>query len=135
MRRSAGLAVVVLFLTAGGAVAQVVRTQSGRLLDRNYLIGSLGENTVRRADQYIDGNLLITGQVTRGVEFRFRDGAPYAGANQLRLDVPSAGLDSFVRRSWSLTELTSSGDPYRPGPYLSPQRTVLGPAEISTVTV
>lgn len=129
MRWSAGLAAAVLGLAAVGASGQVVPTQSGRLLDRNYLIGSGGLNSIRRTDRFIDGNLLITGQVTRGVEFR--GGAPYAGANQLRLEVPSAGLDSFIRRSSSLTDLTSGGDLYRPSPYLSAQRTVLGPTEIS----
>jgi hypothetical protein len=129
MKRLGIAALVAISLMAAEGLGQVALTQDGRALDANYLIGSGGINSVRRADRYLDGNLLITGQVTGGFEFRGR--VPYAGADQLRLELPSAGLDNFIRGSAGLDQVQSGGL-YGPSPYLSPQRTVLGPSGIAS---
>jgi len=128
MKRSTALVAGVLLSVAGISAGQVAPTQWGNKLDRNYRVGGGGSNSIRRADPGINGNLYITGQVTGGFEFRGR--SPYAGANQLRLDVPSAGLDSFLRGSAGLDRVMQGGT-YGPGAYLSPQRTVLGVGSIA----
>jgi len=121
------LLAAVLLAPAGVARGQVLPTQDGRLLDANYLYGSQGYNSIRRAEGTFNANQYVTGQV--GGLYAFR-GQPYAAANQLRLTVPSAGLDDFNRRAVGLDQIRS-GTLYGASTYLSPQRTVLGSAGIA----
>ena len=121
---SAGL----ILALAGHAAAQPVMTQYGRALDANPNVIAGRYNSVRRANPAFDGNRLVTGQVTGG--FHFRGAAGYAAANQLRLDLPSARLDDFVRSSAGAGQI-GSGRTYGPSAYLSPSRTVLAPSAIT----
>jgi len=132
MKRSGAAIWVGVIVLAGVARGQVVRTQTGRLLDANYGVGRSRINSLRQVDRPVDGNMLITGQVTGG--YGFRGQVEYYGANQLRLDVPSAGLDGFLSRSAGLAQVVGStgyGHGYGPAPYLSPSTTVLGAAGIA----
>ncbi|MHC4718398.1 MAG: hypothetical protein ACYS5V_15605, partial [Planctomycetota bacterium] len=117
-------------LTSAMVAGQVTRTQSGRMLDANYGIGTGRYNSVRQADRPIDGNLLINQQVTGG--YGFRGTVPYAGANELRLTLPSAEIDPFLRRSAGVEQLTRGTYGYGPEAYLSPTRTVLSPSAIAS---
>jgi len=121
------LLAAALLAPAPTARGQVLPTQDGRLLDANYLYGSQGYNSVRRAESTFNANQYVTGQV--GGLYAFR-GQPYAAANQLRLTLPSAGLDDFNRRAVGLDQIRS-GTLYGASTYLSPQRTVLGSAGIA----
>jgi len=128
MKRSWQLAMGLILIVAGPAAAQVSRIQNGRALDSNYLIGARGYNSIRRANRALDGNLLVTGQVAGG--YHFRGDVGYVGSDQFRGELPSAGLDNFIRGSAGLDRLTSGGS-YGPGAYYSSQRTVLGASRIS----
>ncbi len=113
------LAVGVLSSLAGG---QVVQTQYGRALDANFNVQTGRVNSVRKADRAFDGNLYVTRQVAGG--FGFRGDVGYFGANQIRLELPSAGQDQFIRSSAGL-EPTGAIRAYRPEPYLSRTQTAL----------
>ena len=121
---SAGLILVL----AGHAAAQAVMTQYGRALDANPNVIAGRYNSVRRANPAFGSNRFVTGQVTGG--FHFRGGAGYAAANQLRLDLPSARFDDFIRSSAGTGQI-GSGRTYGPSTYLSPTRTVLAPSAIT----
>ena len=121
------LAVFVLLAIAAGAAGQVYQTQYGRALDSSYYLGSRGVNSIRWADRALDGNLLVTGQVTGG--FGFRGGVGYVGSDQFRLELPSASLDRFISGSAGLDRI-GSGSLYRPNPYFSPTGTVVGAGSV-----
>lgn len=122
------LTVFVALAIAAGAAGQVYQTQDGRALDSSYYLGSRGVNSIRRADRALDGNLLVTGQVTGG--FGFRAGVGYVGSDQFRLELPSASLDRFISSSAGLDRI-GSGSLYRPSPYFSPAATVVGAGGIA----
>ncbi|MFW6154605.1 MAG: hypothetical protein ACOC95_05255 [Planctomycetota bacterium] len=65
------------------------------------------------------GNLTVTGQVSGGFSFRGR--VPYAGANELRLQLPTETIDTFRRDAMSLDRVRR-GDLYGPRPYTPPTR-------------
>ena len=121
------LAGVVFLATAATVVGQVYQSQSGRALDANYGVGQGRVNSIRGANRAPRGNLVVTGQVSGGYHFRAAVG--YVGANQFRTELPSAGLDNFIRGSTGLDRI-GSGSLYGPGAYLSPSRTVLGAGSI-----
>ena len=110
------------------ALGQVTRRQTGNALDANYSLTSGRFNTPGQSGRRIDGNLFVTGQVTGG--FQFRGNVGYVAPNQLRLDVPSAGLDDFVRGSVGVRQLMLGPRFYGPGIYLSPSQTAMGVAGI-----
>ena len=97
----------LLGVLAGDAAGQVRMISTGRVLDRNFRLGSGGVNAVR--PRRASSNLYITGQVTGGLSFRGR--VPYVAQNELRLALPSEGLDDFRRDSAGLDRITS-GDFY-----------------------
>jgi tetratricopeptide (TPR) repeat protein len=122
------LALVVL-ATGSLARAQVAPSQTGRELDANYQVGGMGNNSVRQNERLPDSNLYVTGQVT-GM-FRFHGNTGYA-ANDLRLNVPSADLDDFLRRSGGVPVPGGTFVPtYGPNSFYSIQRTVVGAAGIN----
>lgn len=126
MRMTAKLLATITAI-AGMASAQVLQTQDGRALDANTRVGSGGFNSLREASGF-DGNRYVTGEVTGGREFRGTVG--YSGANQLSLDLPSAGVDNFIRGSAGVPQV-AGGVNYGVGTYLSPYRTVLSPRAIA----
>ncbi len=119
----------VVLLAATSVFGQVYPTQSGRALDASYQLGSGGYNSIRQASRALDGNLLVTGQVTGG--FQFHGTVGYAGPEQFRTTVPSAGLDDFIRGSAGLDRITS-GSLYGPSAFFSPQSTILGAQGIAS---
>jgi len=125
MKAHRTLTAMAALLAAPAAWGQVVRTQHGRALDSNYLLGSGGINSVRRVNYRIDGNYYVTGQVTLGRHFRGT--VPYRAASSLGADVPSAGLSDFIRDSIGVDQIRTA---YEPSVYLAPSRTVLGPGAI-----
>ena len=116
-------ATVVILAVAAAALGQVYQGQYGGTLDANYGVRSLGVNSIRQANRALDGNFLITGQVTGG--FQFRGTVGYPGADQFRTELPSAGLDNFIRSSTGLDRIMS-GSIYGPSTYFSRARTVVG---------
>lgn len=120
----AGLATCLL--TATLAAGQVLPTQSGRELDRNYRMGSRGFNTMRGTEPFYGPNssqLLITGQITRGRAFR--GNVPYAAGDQLRLTLPSTGIDDFNRDAIGVSRILETESAFVPQPYFTPSRTVV----------
>src|SRR5690554_6375204 len=72
----------------------------------------------------IESQLYVIGQVSGLGNFRWP--GPYAGANQSRIDVPSAGVSGKLGRSVGLQEL-QRGQVLAPTPYYAPSRTIVGP--------
>ncbi|MDY7011512.1 MAG: hypothetical protein SVV80_12295 [Planctomycetota bacterium] len=122
------LAIFVILVSTIVIDAQVGPVQTGQALDANYLVGSGGRNTIRYGTDRFDTNLYVTGQVTGG--FHFRGHQPYSGADQLSIDLPSAGLDPFIRGSVGIQQVLS-GVSYGPSRYLSAERTVLSAGAIA----
>jgi len=117
------LACAILAGAASTAPAQPVRTQTGHLLDANLSIGGGRINPTAAGEKRFDSQLYITGQVT-GLS-SFAGGTPYFAANQLRLDLPSAGLSTFRQQSVGLEQVLS-GSPYTTSPYYERTTTALG---------
>ncbi len=128
MKTQLYLAIFVILVSVGAIEAQVRPVQGGQALDANYLVGGGGLNTIRYGTDRINTNLYVTGQVTGGFYFHGRQ--PYAGADQLRIDLPSAGMDSFIRGSVGIRQVLS-GTSYGPNSYFSPSRTVLSAGAIA----
>ena len=105
MPKTFPLVVVVSMLAAaaGSAVAQAGRAPTGTWSDPTQSMG----------------NLTVTGQVSGG--FAFRGTVPYAGANELRLQLPSETIDNFQRDAMSLQRV-QRGALYGPQPYTPPSR-------------
>ncbi len=120
--------IFIVLVSAGVVDAQVRPVQGGRVLDASYLIGGRGLNSIRYNTRQFDSNLYVTGQVGGGFHFRGRQ--PYAGFDQLRIDLPSAGMDDFRRGSTGIQQVLS-GVSYGPNRYLSPGRTALTAGEIA----
>ncbi len=120
--------IFVILVSVGMVDAQVRPMQGGRALDANYLVGGRGLNTIRYGTQRFDSNLYVTGQVSGG--FHFRGHQPYAGADQLRIDLPSSGMDDFRRGSVGIQQVLS-GVSYGPNSYFSIDRTVLSAGAIA----
>jgi len=106
---------------AGDAAGQVRMIRTGRVLDRNFRLGSGGVNT--RGLGRASANLYVTGQVTGGLSFRGR--VPYVAQNELRLSLPSEGLDDFRRDSAGLDRI-ASGDFYGGQAFYNTSTTVDG---------
>ena len=70
----------------------------------------------------VDGNLLITGNVRRGMHFR--DTVPYSSTTSFRGDLGSSSLSSFLRDSAGTEDLGYSANRYSVQPYYLQSRTV-----------
>jgi tetratricopeptide (TPR) repeat protein len=70
----------------------------------------------------INGNLVITGNVRRGMHFR--DTVPYDSTTSFRADLGSSSLNSFLRDSAGTEDLGRSVSKYRVQPYYLQSRTV-----------
>ncbi len=70
----------------------------------------------------VDGNLLITGNVRRGMHFR--DTVPYGSTTSFRGDLGSSSLSSFLRDSAGVEDIGSSANRYGVQPYYLQSRTV-----------
>lgn len=70
----------------------------------------------------VDGNLLITGNVRRGMHFR--DTVPYGSTTSFRGDLGSSSLSSFLRDSAGAEDVGSSANRYSVQPYYLQSRTV-----------
>jgi len=104
------------------ATAQPVRTQSRGLLDADLRVG-IGRNPRRSGERPFDSQLYITGQVTGLSGFGGR--SPYYAADQLRLDLPSAGLGTFRQQSVGLQEVLT-GSTHTASPYYERTSTAFG---------
>ncbi len=113
----------MLLSVAASALGQVGITQSGQVLDSNYQIGGGGINRRSFNRSYrTDSQLYVTGQVTGLGSFRGNVG--YVGADQLRLDLPSAGFSTFRRQSVGLSNVIAGGS-YHSTAYYDRSTTVL----------
>ena len=115
--------IAAVLASSGLASAQVIRTQDGRSIDANYRVGSGGLNRPVAPDRRFNSQLYVTGQVSGLAGFHGNLG--YRAANELRLDLPSAALEGFHRRSVGLDQATG-GQSYISRPYYSRTRTVFG---------
>jgi hypothetical protein len=70
----------------------------------------------------VDGNLLITGNVRRGMHFR--DTVPYSSTTSFRGDLGSSSLSSFLRDSAGAEDIGYSANRYSVQPYYLQSRTV-----------
>ncbi len=70
----------------------------------------------------INGNLVITGNVRRGMHFR--DTVPYGSTTSFRGDLGSSSLSSFLRDSAGTEDLGNSANRYSVQPYYLRSRTV-----------
>ena len=102
-RQLGAISTVLAFALCHVAVGQVVRKDTGRALDSNLRLGSGGINAPVGRNGRIDTQLLINRQST-GLS-SFRAGVPYKAANELRLELPSAGLGDFRRQSIGLGQV------------------------------
>ena len=121
-------ALAVLMCVVSGAWGQIVPVQDGRALDSNYRIGGSTVNSPTSQQTSFSSQMYITGQVTGLGAFRGETG--YFADNQLRLNVPSAGLSGFRRQSVGLSDVLS-GQTYRTGVYYDRSNTALGVKGIS----
>jgi len=119
----------VLLLVASASWGQIVPVQGGRALDSNYRIGSGRINNATPQRTSFSSQMYITGQVSGLGAFRGETG--YFASNQLRLNLPSAGLGGFRRQSVGLDDVLS-GQTYRPGVYYDRSNTALGVREITS---
>ena len=111
------LAVVAASSVAAG---QVRRLDYGRALDASPLVGAGGRNVQQPMGDRVNSQLYVTGQVT-GLG-RFRGNIGYRAGDQLRLTLPSEGLDDFRRRAVGMGSALG-GRPYRTSPYFDPLQT------------
>jgi len=70
----------------------------------------------------VDGNLLITGNVRRGMHFR--DTVPYSSTTSFRGDLGSSSLSSFLRDSAGSEDVGNSANRYSIQPYYLQSQTV-----------
>jgi hypothetical protein len=121
MRNERVYIVVVAYLAGFSAAGLAVENLAG--------IGTVPPSSYRNglivSSNPVDtsGNLLITGNVTRGAHFRGI--VPYRTTSDFTGTLGSASLDSFLRDSASSRSLVNSRGGYY-NPYFSPTRTVTG---------
>lgn len=111
------------FLAATSARAQVRPVQGGNALDANPLTGSAGYNAARPTTAGINGNLIMSGNVSAGKSFQGY--SPIQNSNTLMTNIPSAGLGNFVRDSVGLPTITSGQNNYVAQPYFNPSSTAV----------
>jgi len=87
-------AVLLVPLTA---FAQYRVGADGQALDSNNRIGSNGFNSNTEPSSYVNGNLIVTGNVTNAKSFRGQ--VPYKAPSEFRGNVAGQGVDDFIRDS------------------------------------
>ena len=120
------IALMAAAAITSASYAQDSRLQHGDVLDASPLAGSGGRNTSTRLQErgeLLKSHLYVTGRVT-GLG-AFRGGLPYTPGNQFHLNLPSAGISGFNRRSVGLQDVLG-GPTYKTTPYFSPSTTALG---------
>ncbi len=118
----------VVLAAASVAWSQVVPVAGGNALDANTGVGSGGANSPVAPDLRLNGQLYINGQVT-GLG-RFHGRAGYYPSDQLRLQLPSAGLVGFRRESVGLSNVLS-GPTFTARPYYDRSTTALNAGAIA----
>ncbi len=127
-RQLGAISTVLVFTLCNVAAGQVVRKDSGHALDSNLRFGSGGVNLPVGGYGRLDTQLLINRQST-GLS-SFRGGVPYKAANELRLELPSAGLGDFRRQSIGVGQVIA-GETIRTSPYFERTSTTLSIPAIS----
>ncbi len=97
------------------------QSQDGRALDANLEVYSSGINPEIVVFDPRAANRLVTGNVTGGRSFQ--GFSPVGSGRSLMMGIPSSGLSTFRRDSFSLTNLTSTGFTTQPFTYFAPERT------------
>ena len=116
-RRVSWPCLVGLVMTAN-ALGQ---SQDGRALDANLQLYSSGVNPEIQVFDAGASNRVVTGNVTGG--FSFQGFSPVGSGSSLMMGIPTSGLNSFRRDSFSLTNLTSTGSALQSYSYFAPERT------------
>ena len=117
-----------LLLWAATAPGQVRQIQPGNALDANPMVGGGGYNTARPVASGINGNLIISGNVTAGRSFQ--GFSPIGDPSSLQTSIPSAGLSNFVRDSVGLPGIQTGLSPYTPRPYFDLPKTAVSSGAI-----
>ncbi len=120
-------------LLAGAAWAQVRPIQGGNALDANPMIGSGGNNGARPVTSAINGNLIMSGNVTGGKAFQGFN--PISNPSAFQASVGSASLGNFVRDSVGLPGIQSGLSTTSPRPYFDPSQTTVSAGAIQAQTV
>ncbi len=110
------------------AIAQVRPIRGGNALDANPMAGSGGYNAARPTSTGINGNLIVSGNVTAGKAFRGY--SPIANPNTLLTNIPSAAIGNFVRDSAGLPSISAGLNSPTAQPFFYPTDTA-----VSTGTV
>src|SRR5437879_2507694 len=119
---SAAVAAVPVLVFSSDAAAQYRVNQDGQALDANSRIGSNGNNNETGIRNSINGNDIVTGNVSDGKQFR--GFVPYRNARDFRGAAPGIGVDNFIRQSTSAADLGTVGSPYRVVPFYGKSLTV-----------
>lgn len=127
-RRLLACVAAAMALWAAGATAQVRQVQSGNALDANPQIGSGGYNSARPVSTGINGNLIMSGNVTGGRAFQ--GFSPIGNPNTLQTTIPSANLSPFIRDSVGLPGIQSGLSNTAPRPYFDPSQTAVSSGTI-----
>jgi hypothetical protein len=118
---------------AGPASAQVRQIQGGSVLDANPQVGSGGYNGVRPVASGINGNLIVTGNVTGGRAFQ--GFSPIGNPSTLQTNVGSGTLSNFVRDSVGLPGVQGGLSPYTPRPYFDLPQTAISTGAVQAQSV
>jgi hypothetical protein len=117
----------------GPAYAQVRQIQGGSVLDANPQVGSGGYNGVRPVASGINGNLIISGNVTGGRAFQ--GFSPIGNPSTLQTNVGSGTLSNFVRDSVGLPGVQGGLSPYTPRPYFDLPQTAITTGAVQAQSV
>jgi hypothetical protein len=116
-------AVPVIGLTQS-ASAQYRVNADGRANEANNRIGSGGSNPSKEG-QIVNGNDIVTGNVTGGIEFRGHTN--YRNPREFRGNISGGIIDDFIKGSTSV-DPSSAGSAYRVETFYGGRRTVDAPA-------
>jgi len=125
------VAIGVLCLTLPG-LSSAQQVQLGGALDSNLQLGSGSRNTNRATLRQLNPNLIITGNVTRGLSFQgFSPISSTTSFGLGSLSLPSATLSTFRRDSVGVGEFGSAtAPPASAQPFFYPSQTVLSVGQI-----
>jgi len=120
---TAAVAAIPLVGFTSDAAAQYRVNADGRALDANPRIGSGGTNTQTGVNNTVNGNDIVTGNVSGGKGFR--GDVPYRSARDFRGAAPGGtSMDDFIKRSSSAADTETIGSPYRVTSFYGSARTV-----------
>jgi len=88
---------ILMLAVTAASWGQVLQERAGRELDGNYMVGSGGSNTPVRGYVPINGNQIMTGNVS-GLGY-FHGNVPYSSPNEFSNRLGSSSLRSFARQS------------------------------------